>query len=168
MSPRERRLLSDLRAMEDLAAAGHVTFRSEGDPPEVYRLMLNGAGLAKDAEGRLAVRRLHRCDVYLHLEYPRRPPVVTWQTPVFHPNLLGPDRNGGVCLGSWSAAESLADLCRRLHALVTYQSFNTSDALDNEAAAWAREAGVAPGVNVAALAGTEVAPEPLVEARAAR
>ena len=168
MTPRERRLLSDLRAMEELAAAGHVTFRSEGDPPEIYRLMLTGPGLAKDAEQRLLVRRLHRCDVYLHLEYPRRPPVVTWQTPVFHPNLLGPERNGGVCLGSWSAAESLADLCRRLHALVTYQSFNTSDALDNEAAAWARETGLEPGLAVEELAGTEVAAGPLVETRSMR
>jgi ubiquitin-protein ligase len=168
VTPRERRLLSDLRSMEDLAAAGHVTFRSEGDPPEIYRLMLTGAGLAKDDAGRLLVRSLHRCDVYLHLEYPRRPPVVTWQTPVFHPNLLGPDRNGGVCLGSWSAAESLADLCRRLHALVTYASFNTADALDNEAAAWAREAGLEPGFAVEGLAGGQVAAEPLVETRSVR
>ena len=86
--------------------------------------MLNGPGLALSGDGQLTVRNLHRCDVYLHLDYPRRPPVVTWLTPIFHPNILGPERNGGVCIGSWSAAESLADLCVRLRDLVTYRSVN--------------------------------------------
>src|SRR5947209_17941769 len=99
MTPRDRRLLTDLRDMEALAEGGGVSFRTEGDPPELYHLMLTAPGLALDQRRTLAVRQLHRCDVYLHLDYPRRPPVVTWLTPVFHPNLLGPERNGGVCIG---------------------------------------------------------------------
>ena len=54
-------------------------------------------------------------------------------TPVFHPNLLGPERNGGVCIGHWSASESLADLVSRLLDLVTFRSVNPHDALDVEA-----------------------------------
>jgi ubiquitin-protein ligase len=155
MTPRDRRLLSDLQGMTVLAQQGHVTFRTEGNPPDLYHVMLAGPGLARDGSGRLAVRQLHRCDIYLHLEYPRRPPVVTWQTPVFHPNLLPPERNGGVCLGSWSASESLADLCLRLHQLVTYKSLNPFDALDTEAAAWAVEHGVEPGADVQGLVSLE-------------
>ena len=113
--------------------------------------MLTGAGLAPSADHTLSVRELHRCDIYLHLDYPRRPPVVTWLTPVFHPNLLGPDRNGGVCIGSWSAAESLADLCVRLHDLVTYRALNPHDALNGEAAAWAITHAVQAGGDVSAL-----------------
>jgi ubiquitin-protein ligase len=153
MSPRSRRLLSDLRQMDELLARGdQVAFRTDGDPPELYHLMLSGRGLALDDDGRLMVRNSHRCEVYLHLDYPRRPPVVTWLTPVFHPNILGPERNGGVCLGSWSAAESLADLCTRLHDLVTYRSFNAEDALNLDAAGWARSHDVKPGDDVRALA----------------
>jgi ubiquitin-protein ligase len=156
MSPRSRRLLSDLRQMEELAAGDGVAFRADGDPPEVYHVMLNGLGLALDGDGSLAIRDLHRCEIYLHLDYPRRPPVVTWLTPVFHPNILGPERNGGVCLGNWSAAESLADLCMRLRDLVTYRALNAEDALNVEAGCWARRNNVKPGADVRALARFEV------------
>jgi ubiquitin-protein ligase len=152
MSPRSRRLLSDLREMQELAGHAEVSFRSEGDPPDLYHVLLDGAGLALDADGHLAIRKLHRCDIYLHLDYPRRPPVVTWLTPIFHPNILGPERNGGVCLGSWSAAESLADLCIRLRELATYRSLNANDALNLDAAGWVRSHHVKPGVDVQALA----------------
>lgn len=147
MSPRSRRLLSDLRQMEELAATGKLTFKSKGTPPDMYELMLNVPGIALDGEGGLATRGLHRCDIYLHLDYPRRPPVVTWLTPIFHPNILGPERNGGVCIGNWSAAESLADLCMRLRDLVTYRSVNADDALNLDAADWVLRNEVLPGTN---------------------
>ncbi len=156
MSPRSRRLLSDLRQMEELASNGTVAFRTEGDPPDVYHVMLTGSGLALGSNGELTVRDVHRCDIYLHLDYPRRPPVVTWLTPIFHPNILGPERNGGVCLGSWSAAESLADLCMRLRDLVTYRSMNASDALNVDAASWALRNHVKAGDDVRSLAGLSV------------
>jgi ubiquitin-protein ligase len=76
---------------------------------------------------------------------------LVWQTPVFHPNLLGPERHGAVCLGSWSASESLADLCRRLTDLVAYRSFNLADALDKDAAEWVRARGIVPGVDLDAV-----------------
>jgi len=162
VSPRDRRLLSDLRQMEELAHNGKVTFKSEGDPPTTYHLMLNGSGLARTVDGSLTVRNLHRCDVYLHLDYPRRPPVVVWLTPVFHPNLLGPERNGGVCIGGWSAAESLADLCGRLLALVTYNALNARDGLNLDAAVWAERHQVAAGSPVEQLARLPLAdPRPI-------
>jgi ubiquitin-protein ligase len=156
MNPRHRRLLSDLRQMQDLATDGQVSFRTEGDPPDVYHLMLSVPGLARTEDDTLVVRNLHRCDAFLHLEYPRRPPVLTWLTPVFHPNLLPPARNGGVCVGSWSAAESLADLCRRLVRLVSYAAINPADALDVEAGAWATHHGVTAGSDPHDLLALEV------------
>jgi ubiquitin-protein ligase len=156
MSPRTRRLLSDLRQMEELARNGSVTFRTEGNPPNVYHVMLTGSGLALGNDGQLTPRNLHRCDIYLHLDYPRRPPVVTWLTPIFHPNILGPERNGGVCLGSWSAAESLADLCVRLCDLVTYRSINAQDALNVDAATWVLDNDVKPGAALQGLVGLTV------------
>src|SRR4051794_282257 len=114
MTPRQRRLVGDLSLMHELAAEGIVSFRTEGDPPDVYHLMIRADGLARDSAGRLTVRRLPRCPVSLPLAYPPRPPVFAWLTPVAHPNILGPERNGGVCIGAWSAGESLADLTRRV------------------------------------------------------
>ncbi|MDQ3824016.1 MAG: hypothetical protein M3321_12335 [Actinomycetota bacterium] len=151
MTPRERRLLADLRHMDELGESGRLTFRAEGNPPETYQVLLSVPGLARRADGTLAVRNLHRFMLYLHRDYPRRPPVVTWLTPVFHPNLLPPERNGGACIGRWSASESLADLCTRLADVVAYRSFNVDDALDPDAAEWVRRHGVRAGTDVSEL-----------------
>lgn len=151
MSPRLRRLIADLNQMNELAdRTPALQFRVEGDPPETYHLLINTPGVARDDDGRVALRRIHRCTVYLHTEYPRLPPVISWRTPILHPNILPPDRNGGVCIGSWSASESLADLVRRLIDLIAYRSFNADDALDKGAAAWVKEHGIKPGADLSA------------------
>lgn len=148
--------MADLDQMNELADRTPVlSFRVEGNPPETYHLMINTTGLALGATGEIALRRVHRCTMYLHIEYPRRPPVVTWLTPILHPNILPPERNGGVCLGFWSASESLADLVTRLIDLVRYRSFNADDALDKSAAAWVKRRGVEPGVDLEALVRAE-------------
>jgi ubiquitin-protein ligase len=156
VSPRDRRLMSDLRQMEELASSGIFSFRTEGNPPDVYHLMVNEKGIALGANGKIALRGLHRFDAYLHREYPRRPPIITWLTPIFHPNILGPERNGGVCIGSWSAAESLSDLCVRLRDLVAYRSVNPDDALNREAGEWAKQHLVRAGVDLQQLVSLEV------------
>jgi ubiquitin-protein ligase len=160
VNPRDRRILSDLRQMEVMAADGELAFRAEGIPAELFHVMFDVPGLAIGRDGGLVVRRLHRCSLYLHRDYPRRPPIVTWATPIFHPNLLPPERNGGVCIGSWSAAESLSDLCRRLCDLVSYRAFNPADALNPEAGEWAREHDVQPGADIESLAALPVGPAP--------
>ena len=48
MSPRQRRLAADLEQMRELATHGVVSFRTEGDPPEVYHLMIAAPGLARE------------------------------------------------------------------------------------------------------------------------
>ena len=131
--------------MRELAREGVISFRTEGDPPDTYHLLIAEPGLARTATGEITVRGIHRCTAYLHLDYPRRPPVLVWATPIVHPNILPPDRNGGVCIGAWSAGESLADLVRRVTELVAYRAFNIDDALDPEAARWVRSRAVSPG-----------------------
>jgi ubiquitin-protein ligase len=165
VSPRHRRLLADLAQMHELATrTPQISFLAEGDPPETYQLMLNAAGLARRGTGELVVRQVHRCAIYLHDDYPRRPPVITWLTPIVHPNILPPNRNGGVCIGSWSASESLADLTSRLFDLVAYRSFNLEDALDRDAAAIVSSLAIAPGADLArALSGVSLVSELEVE-----
>jgi ubiquitin-protein ligase len=142
--------------MRELAREGVVSFRTENDPPDTYHLLIAVPGLARAASGDITVRGIHRCTAYLHLDYPRRPPVLVWATPIMHPNILPPERNGGVCIGAWSAGESLADLVRRVTDLVAYRAFNVDDALDLDAADWVRARSVAPGPDaLVVLAGAD-------------
>lgn len=158
MTPRHRRLLADLQHMRDLTERdATVSFQADGAPPETYRVMLGTLGLARHDDGAIVLRTVHRFSVYLHLDYPRRPPQFLWMTPIWHPNLLPPDRNGGVCIGAWSASESLADLVVRVRDMVSYQSFNADDALDTQAAAWVRAMGITPGARLAEYSGVAAA-----------
>jgi ubiquitin-protein ligase len=147
VSPRERRLTADYHELCELEQTGAISLTCSGSPPDRYVIRFSAAGLAPAPAGPVA-RDEHEVAVYLHLDYPRRPPVVTWRTPVFHPNLLGPERHGGVCLGSWSPGEGLADMVRRLVALAGWRAFGLMDALNTEAAAWAQARNVAPGTDV--------------------
>jgi len=167
LNPRERRLSADLFKMREISSGDTLTFDAQGNPPESYEVELKAPGLALDGR-RLVERKRHRFKVYLHRDYPRRPPVVTWQTPVYHPNLLGPERNGGVCIGAWRASESLADLMNRLINLVTYRSFSLDDALDTDAASWVKRSSLAPGFDIHEVLGIEVrepAERPAIEVR---
>ena len=102
MNPRERRLYADLEQMNEQSDNGMFQFRCEGDPPDRYEVMFEGQGLAIGPDKDLAVRTTHRFDAYLHLDYPRKAPLVNWKSNIFHPNILSPDRRGGVCIGSGS------------------------------------------------------------------
>ncbi len=78
----------------------------------------------------------HELEIYLHKEYPRRPPALKWLTNIFHPNILPPHKNGGVCIGSWTAAEALDVLCVRIGEMLQYKEYNLTDPLDEDAAKW--------------------------------
>lgn len=141
--------------MRKVSERDNFKFEAEGDPPESYEVEIKAPGLALNGR-RLVERDDHRFKVYLHRDYPRRPPVITWQTPIYHPNLLGPERNGGVCIGAWRASESLPDLIERLADLVSYRSFSLEDALDTDAASWARRFSLKPGFDFREVLGTDV------------
>ncbi len=153
MSPRDRRLWADLHAVQELVAQlGSARYVSEGQPPDRYLLDFEADGLARGQRGEPIARRRHQVAAYLHIDYPRRAPLLVWQTPIFHPNILPPDRHGAVCLGAWSPSESLADVLRRVVDLAAWRSFSLDDALDKDAAAWARDHGVRPGAPLSSLA----------------
>lgn len=145
MSPRHRRLVADMADLDALAQQQPLFYTASGDPPDRYQVRIDVNGLERDSRGQVHIRDNHEFGIYLPIDYPRKPPAIAWQTPIFHPNILGPDRNGAVCLGSWAPGEGLADLCRRLMRMVTYEMFNVEDALNTEAGEWVRERGLEPG-----------------------
>ena len=138
-SPRLRRLHADLAAMIELVRASElVTMTHSGNPPDRYCVTYTCRGLylpAGASEPQLSER--HEAEFYLHRDYPRRPPQITWHTPIFHPNILSSEQGGGVCIGSWTPSESLADLVTRVGEMVQYREYNAEDVLNREAAAWA-------------------------------
>ena len=138
MSARLRRLHADHQAL--LAAfTTHPTIRiaaGEGAPPERYTVTFKVQSLVAGPDGRPLPKAEHRAEIFLPLDYPRRPPFCRMLTPVYHPN-IDPQK---ICIGDhWSAGQPLAHLVARIAEMLCYQSFNTKSPLNAEAAAWAEE-----------------------------
>ena len=125
------KVLAERTACFDIAWNGHV-------PPEAYQVTFHCRGLFRaPGASQPSISSVHQAAIFLHVTYPRQQPRITWKTEIFHPNILSASRNGGVCIGSWTPAETLPDLCVRLAEMIMYQSYNPHDPLDLEAAAWA-------------------------------
>lgn len=138
MGPRLRRLRADYQKVCQ-AFGEHAYVRllgTEGNPPEKYTFEFRVAGLVPDAQGKASMGNVHRAEVYLPADYPRRPPFARMTTPVYHPN-IDPQK---ICIGDhWSAGQSLAQLVVQIGEMICYQSFNTKSPLNAEAAVWATE-----------------------------
>ena len=107
----------------------------EGDPPEKYTVEFRVNGLVESDETEdLLSQTVHRAEIFLPLDYPRRPPFARMITPVFHPN-IDPQK---ICIGDhWSAGQSLALLISRIAEMICFQSYNVKSPLNAKAAAWA-------------------------------
>jgi len=138
-SPRLRRLHADMAAMRDLASASDfIGFAADGNPPDRYRVTFTCRGLVwQPGDAAPVVTECHEGEFYLHRDYPRRPPQITWRTPIFHPNIVWVAAGGGVCIGGWTPSESLGDLVLRVGEMIQFRSYNPDDVLNPEAAAWA-------------------------------
>jgi ubiquitin-protein ligase len=139
MQARIRRLRADYEQVAS-AFAEHPFIRvvgMEGDPPEKYTLEFRVRGLIEAEETELVVpKTMHRAEVFLPLDYPRRPPFARMVTPVFHPN-IDPQK---ICIGDhWSAGQSLAQLIARIAEMICFQTYNVKSPLNAKAAAWAEQ-----------------------------
>ncbi len=136
MSPRIRRLNADARQVEAVFAA-HPFIRvpqTDGSPPEKYVVEFRVKSMTPDLHGSPVPGTTHRAEVFLPLDYPRRPPFCRMITPVFHPN-IDPQK---ICIGDhWSAGQRLADLIVRIGEMLCFQSYNTKSPLNARAATWA-------------------------------
>lgn len=136
MNPRLRRLQADYQGVWQ-ALAEHPSIRlagADGTPPERYYIDFFIRGLVPEGEDGFKPGDAHRAEIYLPLDYPRRPPVCRMLTPVFHPN-IDPQK---ICIGDhWSAGQTLPMLISRIAEMITYQSYNVKSPLNARAAAWA-------------------------------
>lgn len=141
-SPRERRLNSDLRALQQLARESNIIdFEARGNPPEVYRVFFRGTGLWKPQDSAdVLVRDNHEVTITLTSAYPRMIPELAWQTPIFHPNISA---SGVVCLGGygthWVPSLMLDELCHMLWDMIRYKNFDIESPYNREAAVWTKQ-----------------------------
>jgi len=138
MSARLRRLTADQEKVQ--TAFGQHPFihliRQEGNPPDRYAFALYVAGLVPSGENGFAPGAEHHAEIFLPLDYPRRPPFCRMLTPVYHPN-IDPQK---ICIGDhWSAGQSLPQLVVRIAEMICYQSYNLKSPLNAAAAAWAEQ-----------------------------
>lgn len=139
-SPRERRLLSDYKGVQQLMRESSIfSFEARGKPPERYRLFFDGVGLYRRDANTIEVREHHEILIDLGAAYPRMVPNLAWQTPIFHPNI---SNNGVVCLGGygthWVPSVTFAELCTMLWDMIRYKNFDTESPYNREAAIWAK------------------------------
>ena len=71
--------------------------------------------------GRVTTRYVHRMEMIITEEYPYERPIVKWQTPIFHPNIMRPDDGGYVCtklLEKWDFKSNLATFIEAIEVLL--------------------------------------------------
>ncbi|MBD5782388.1 hypothetical protein IEN85_23010 [Pelagicoccus sp. NFK12] len=135
MHPRIRRLAADYEKTQQ-AFAAHESIKlieTEGTPPERYVFEISIPGLSPEGERGQTPSTLHKAEIFLPQEYPRRAPFCRMLTPVFHPN-IDPTK---ICIGDhWSAGQTLPFLVTQIAEMICFQSYNTKSPLNAIAAAW--------------------------------
>jgi len=140
-SPRIRRLRSDEKALQQLAADSTIfEFSHYGTPADFYIARFHGRGFYRpDAGSEVLVREEHEVHIRLGLSYPRMMPELAWKSPIFHPNISA---SGIVCLGGygtyWVPSLTLDELCVMLWDMIRFENFDEKSPYNREAAAWAK------------------------------
>ncbi|HMO14536.1 MAG TPA: ubiquitin-conjugating enzyme E2 [Pirellulaceae bacterium] len=132
--------MSDHRALQSLASESSIfSFDAKGTPPEMYRLVFRGLGAQRINHHEVSLAQEHIVIVELSASYPRMAPALSWQTPIFHPNISS---GGVVCLGGygthWVPSLTLDELCNMLWDMIRYKNFDTESPYNRDAAIWAK------------------------------
>ena len=72
-------------------------------------------------QGKVVHRFVHRMAVIVSEDYPMEKPIVKWQTPIFHPNIMAPDDGGYVCtklLENWDFSSNLVTFIKGIESLL--------------------------------------------------
>ena len=71
--------------------------------------------------GKVEDQSEHGMQIIITPEYPYEKPIVRWQTPIFHPNIMLPQDGGYVCtklLDSWSFSSNLLGFIKGVESLL--------------------------------------------------
>ncbi|MES5823899.1 ubiquitin-conjugating enzyme E2 [Streptomyces sp. RG80] len=152
------RMQAIIRVREEMHryADQHTDFEIvDTDDPEFptdYEIRFKGPGLRlPDQQSANALPRpeqqdKHNALILLGPDFPLVAPAVFWLSPIFHPNIKGPDpqypqAEGAVCLGvlahSWRPALDFGQLCQMLVDMAGYRNYEITDSFNPIAAYWA-------------------------------
>lgn len=142
-SPRQRRLESDLRALERLRAESSLfDFAGASSEPggaiDTYVANFRGPSFYRTPDRfEIGIGREHEVMIRLGAAYPRQAPSLAWRTAIFHPNI---STSGAVCLGgystSWAPSLHLDQLCEMLWDMIRLHNFDVKSPYNREAAQW--------------------------------
>ena len=137
-SPQMVRFQNDHRDLQRLVGESNIfSFTSQGSPPSVYDCRFEGTGLymPPDAAEPVPLSE-HRFRLELTSDYPRKPPIVYWQTPIYHPNFA----TNKVCTGNlnryWVPGFKLVQIVEMLWDMVRYDNVAPLDPFNKDAAQW--------------------------------
>jgi len=142
---RVRALVADHNDMIELADWNtHIKFEANlSYAPFKYEITLDYPSFrALSEDGHTPeISTVHRAEIILGADYPRRAPRVRWLTPIFHPNIRPSD--GAVCLGvlmdRYLPGLGLARLVTMLAEMLQWRNFDMTSALNRAAAEWAAD-----------------------------
>jgi hypothetical protein len=121
-------------------AKGAVSF---GPPnknhPNRYLAKFSCKGLVRSAEGKIVEASEFHVGIWFSANYLRHAnpfETLTWLYPfnIWQPNVLPP----GICVGKIPAGTELVDLLYQVFEIITYHNWASHDALNHDAAQWAR------------------------------
>lgn len=110
------------------------------EPPTRYIASYNCTGIVRDATGAIVLAEAEfSVGIALSEDHLRRVDplrVITWLDPpnIFHPNISPPY----LCTGHVSPGIEVVDLLLQVYDILSYYNWASEDALNEEAAAWAR------------------------------
>ena len=99
-------------------------------------------GLCRLADGEIGETHHAEVGIFFPDDYLRRTDpyqILVWLGPqnIWHPNIS--DKAPIVCLGRLGPGTRLVDILYQLFEIISYKRFATADALNHDAAAWARQ-----------------------------
>ncbi|MBI1353551.1 MAG: hypothetical protein GC160_04340 [Acidobacteria bacterium] len=112
-------------------------------PPDRYIVTYTCVGISGVNAAREPVTSsLHRCELYLSQDYPKKVPSLLWLTPIWHPNIMHREPRH-VCTNevqNYYPGKSLGELIEWLGELVQYKRYHARHEppfpIDTEVAQW--------------------------------
>jgi hypothetical protein len=110
-------------------------------PPQRYVACFRCTGLCRHPSGEIVEMNYAEVGIFLPDDYLRRTDpyqILAWLGPsnVWHPNVS--DKTPIICLGRLGPGTRLVDILYQLFEIISFKNFATGDALNLDAAQWAR------------------------------
>jgi len=155
--PRLERLDNERQSLEELSRNNdHVKVEfvppRHGGAPEKYKVTFLCRGIVGiDASQNPIYGQSHEVEMYCHDDFPSAPPLLRWNTPIWHPNIQHAEPKN-VCINkpAWLGANGLVNLCHLMFDMVQYKNYHALNVwpypLDPDAARWVLEVAEPRGI----------------------